>query len=419
MKDIISAQHVHRRSKQPLLSADQKYRPLQHTLPVMQDNSFISGQHLPKRKKKRLLEKIRMGTSASGGEYHAPKKRHNLSLFFNIGPVKKEKSVFTSVGSQDRKKPFETLKTAVIFFAQIPKKIYLVLFLVLATGCFALMFNYIPEPLPPEDNIIRGNGIRIEGFIDNEGDEIPLDVTETFAWQYYSVRSGDSVEGISRRFGLSLDAVIASNNLRNVRQLKAGQSIRIPNMDGIPYKVKRGDSYPKIAQSFDVPLEAVLDANDIQNDEVHEDDVLFIPGARMDKNELRRALGELFIWPISGRRSSGFGWRNDPFSGVRSFHAGLDIVGPTGMSVKASADGRVSATGYNATYGNFVIITHTPEYQTMYAHLNRILVKNGTFVNQGAIIGQVGNTGRSTGPHLHFSVYKNKVAINPLEVLNN
>ena len=413
MKDIIATQHVHRRSKPSLLSSAQQYKSLQHTLPVMQDNSFIADQHLPKRKKKRRLE-----------VYRTSKKQQNSGYIHSKTPLKKEKPAFTPTFTmkegRKRKSPFETFKAAVLFFAQIPKKFYLVLLLGLTVGYFALMFNYIPEPLPPEDRAIREQGgPRVEGYIEGEGDEIPLDLTETFAWQNYTVRSGDSVEAISRRFGLSLDAVIASNSLRNVRQLKAGETIRIPNMDGIPYKVKSGDSYSKIAQSFDVPLEAVLDANDIQDDTIHADAVLFIPGARMDKNELRKALGELFIWPISGRRSSGFGWRNDPFSGVRSFHAGLDIVGPVGMAVKASADGRVSAIGYNATYGNFIIITHTPEYQTMYAHLNRILVKNGTYVNQGAIIGQVGNTGRSTGSHLHFAVYKNKVAINPLEVLNN
>jgi murein DD-endopeptidase MepM/ murein hydrolase activator NlpD len=189
-------------------------------------------------------------------------------------------------------------------------------------------------------------------------------------------------------------------------------------MDGIPYTVRRGDSYAKIAASMDVPLEAILDANDIQSDAISAGTVLFIPGAKMDKAALRQALGEQFIWPISGRRTSSYGWRNDPFTGIRSFHAGQDIAAPAGTAVKAAAGGRVSATGYNAVYGNFIIITHSPEYQTMYAHLSKILAVNGAPVSQGAVIGRVGNTGRSTGAHLHFSVYKNKRAINPLEVLN-
>jgi murein DD-endopeptidase MepM/ murein hydrolase activator NlpD len=243
-------------------------------------------------------------------------------------------------------------------------------------------------------------------------------MTETFAWLEYKVKSGDSVEGIARRFGLSLDAIIASNDISNVRRLRAGEKIRIPNMDGIPYTVKNGDSYSKIAVSMQVPLEVILDANDIQSEAINAGAVLFIPGAKMTKEALREALGDSYILPVNGRRTSLFGWRNDPFTGVRNFHAGLDLAAPLGTPVKAAGDGRVSATGYNAVYGNFIIITHSGGYQTMYGHLNKILVNKGVSVSQGKVIGQVGSTGRSTGAHLHFAAYKNGRAINPLELIN-
>jgi len=302
---------------------------------------------------------------------------------------------------------------------KLPRKFFITAFICLGLG-FLMVFTgiaYIPPPDPPEDSIVREHVTGIAPS-DDMGDSIPLDLTEVFSWQSYQVRPGDSVEAIARRYGLSIDAVIASNNLRNVRRLRAGDTIRIPNMDGIPYTVQNGDSYKKIAASFDVPLEAILDANDIQNDSISSGTILFIPGAKMDKTALRQALGELFIWPLSGKLSSGFGWRNDPFTGLRSFHAGLDVSVPSGTAIRASSDGKISAVGYNSIYGNFVIVTHSTEYQTMYAHLNRVLVRNGAVVTQGAIIAQSGNTGRSTGPHLHFSVYKNNRAINPLEVLS-
>jgi murein DD-endopeptidase MepM/ murein hydrolase activator NlpD len=251
------------------------------------------------------------------------------------------------------------------------------------------------------------------------GDDFPLDLMETFSWEDYTVHQGDTVEGISRRFGLSLDAVIASNNIRNVRRgLIAGEKIRIPNMDGIPYTVKRGDSYLKIANSMDVPLEAILDANDIQSEAISPGTVLFIPGAKMKSEDLKEALGELFIYPVQGRITSGFGWRIDPFTKTRLYHAGMDLSSRFGTPVKAAAAGRVSAVGYNAIYGNFVIVTHNGVYQTMYGHLSKILASKGSYVGQGTVVGQVGSTGRSTGPHLHFAVYKNDRAINPLEILN-
>jgi murein DD-endopeptidase MepM/ murein hydrolase activator NlpD len=138
----------------------------------------------------------------------------------------------------------------------------------------------------------------------------------------------------------------------------------------------------------------------------------------MTKEALREALGNVYIYPINGRRTSPFGWRNDPFTGLRSYHAALDLAAPLGTPVKAAGDGRVSATGYNSVYGNFIIITHSGGYQTMYGHLNKILIGKGAQVSQGTIIGQVGSTGRSTGSHLHFAAYKNGRAINPLELIN-
>jgi murein DD-endopeptidase MepM/ murein hydrolase activator NlpD len=283
-------------------------------------------------------------------------------------------------------------------------------------GAFMSAGYFIPVPDPPEG--VRLQKLSAEEEAPSESDEIPLDLIETFSWQNYTVRSGDTVEGIAKRFGLSLDAVIASNNIGNVRRgLISGTKIRIPNMDGIPYTVKRGDSYRKIANSMDVPLEAVLDANDIQSESITPGALLFIPGAKMKKEELRLALGEAFIYPVRGRMTSAFGWRRDPFTKTRLFHAGMDFSSPHGAPVKAAAAGRVSATGYNAIYGNFVILTHNT-YQTMYGHLSAIKAKKGGYAGQGEVIGLVGNTGRSTGAHLHFAVYKNGRAVNPLEILN-
>jgi murein DD-endopeptidase MepM/ murein hydrolase activator NlpD len=291
--------------------------------------------------------------------------------------------------------------------------------LALFLGGLIFYESFIPEPEPPGDTVPLERFTAGSAAAEPESDEIPLDLIETFAWQEYTVQPGDTVEGIAKQFGLSLDAIIASNNISNVRrELIAGGKIRVPNMDGIPYTVKKGDSYEKIAASSGVPLEAVLDANDIQSGEVNPGTVLFIPGARMKSEDLRMALGNLFIYPVRGRLTSRFGWRADPFTGTRLYHAGLDISSPQGTAVKAVAGGRVSATGYNAIYGNFVILTHSATYQTMYGHLSRIIGVKGNYVAQGDIIGAVGNTGRSTGPHLHLAVYRNGRAINPLEILS-
>ena len=249
---------------------------------------------------------------------------------------------------------------------------------------------------------------------------IPLDLVETFAWQTYRVRRGDSVSTIAAAFSVSMDAIIASNGITNARALREGETLRIPNMDGIPHTVRSGDSLSGISQSFGVPLEAILDANDIQSDVIYAGMTLFIPGARMNRDELRLALGDrLFAHPVRGARlTSPFGWRNDPFTGVRRHHAAVDLAAPPGTPVTAAKDGRVSAIGYDRVFGNFIILSHANGFQTLYAHLHNISVRRGDQVRQGARIGSVGNTGLSTGPHLHFAIYRNNRAVNPLDFLN-
>jgi murein DD-endopeptidase MepM/ murein hydrolase activator NlpD len=138
----------------------------------------------------------------------------------------------------------------------------------------------------------------------------------------------------------------------------------------------------------------------------------------MPAEDLRLALGELFVYPIRGRLTSSFGWRLDPISGVRRFHAALDLAASTGTTVKAAMDGRIATVGYNATYGNYIIMSHSGGYQTLYAHLHSVSVRKDAAVNQGSKIGEVGNTGYSTGPHLHFAVFRNGKAVNPLDYLH-
>ncbi|MDR2111071.1 MAG: M23 family metallopeptidase [Spirochaetaceae bacterium] len=277
-----------------------------------------------------------------------------------------------------------------------------------------------PSPYPDEDRMFEQHMAAYAGIFPSgpRGEAIPLDLMETFAWKSYTVRRGDSVSRIAANHATSMDAIIASNGITNAKRLKEGQVIRIPNMDGIPYTVKRGDSLLKISSDMGIPLEAILDANDIQSDAISPGTMLFLPGARMRAEDLRRALGDLFIYPIRGRLTSPFGWRRDPFTGERRYHAAVDLAANTGTPIKAAMDGRVSSVGVNSVYGKYVIITHGGGYQTMYAHMNVITVNQGVYVNQGSKIGEVGSTGYSTGPHLHFAVYKNGRAVNPLEYLN-
>ncbi|WP_147384511.1 M23 family metallopeptidase [Paenibacillus sp. 1011MAR3C5] len=124
------------------------------------------------------------------------------------------------------------------------------------------------------------------------------------------------------------------------------------------------------------------------------------------------------FWPARSKKlTSGFGYRMDPFTGRATFHAGIDIDGEIGDVVFSAADGTVSDTGYDARLGNYVVIDHLGDLQTTYMHLKRIDAKVGDDVVRGEKIGLIGNTGRSTGPHLHFQIMQRNEPVNPLKFL--
>ncbi len=117
------------------------------------------------------------------------------------------------------------------------------------------------------------------------------------------------------------------------------------------------------------------------------------------------------------RITSGFGIRNDPFTGQLAMHGGLDFVGPMGTPVTASAAGTVTRSALDSSYGNVVEISHIEGFTTRYAHLSVRLVQVGQKVNRGETIGQLGSTGRSTGPHLHYEVMRHDRVLNPTQMI--
>ena len=118
--------------------------------------------------------------------------------------------------------------------------------------------------------------------------------------------------------------------------------------------------------------------------------------------------------PVDGRLTSGFGSRFHPVLGHRRMHKGVDLAAPNGSPIVAAADGRVIAAGWNGGYGQQVAIAHTDGVRTTYGHMSRIAATPGAYVHRGQVIGYVGSTGLSTGPHLHFEVTRGGRPVNPL-----
>jgi murein DD-endopeptidase MepM/ murein hydrolase activator NlpD len=251
--------------------------------------------------------------------------------------------------------------------------------------------------------------------------DIPLDIPappdEGLFYTVYRVVKGDTISHIAERYGITSDAIITFNDVTNARTLSIGRYLKIPNMNGILYEARKSDTLEKIATVYNISPDRIAELNGLTDTAIEPGTRLFLPDARLSNIALREINGDLFAWPIRGWITSWFGWRNDPFTGLRSFHTGIDIGASQGTAIRAAMEGSVSATGYSAVSGNYVVLAHHSGYSTMYAHLSSIAVRTGQRVSTSTIIGAVGSTGYSTGPHLHFTVQKHGRLVNPMTLL--
>ena len=234
----------------------------------------------------------------------------------------------------------------------------------------------------------------------------------------YVIAEGDTLGAIAVQYGLSLDSIVSFNGIRDARSLPIGTTLLLPPVSGVRYDVRRGDTLSDIASRFGVRLNTLVDANELASQTIVPGQTLLIPGARLPENTINRVLGRLFVAPARGRISSRYGYRTDPFTGLRRFHNGIDLAGEAGAHISAAMRGTVALVGYNGIYGRYVILRHADGYQSLYAHLQSVSVSRGDSVRQGQRIGTMGNTGYSTGTHLHFSVFHNGEHVDPLPLLD-
>jgi len=311
--------------------------------------------------------------------------------------------------------------------------------LLLLFSCFLISISIVPllirfnsfvwekKRILEGENDLLYNVFLLEG-VDNEGADAGTGPNATADWSRqvappslrvatYMVRPGDSLWSISQKFNVSIDTLLTANTVKNVHYLRVGGVLRIPNMSGVFYTVKRGDNLSHIATKYSVRVNEIADVNDLDSSTIHEGQNLFLPGASLGDWERASLMGTIFKFPTRGRITSRIGFRTDPFTHRRAYHTGVDIANSIGTPVYASQYGRVVYTGYKGNYGKTVIIAHPEGYRTLYAHLHKIYVKRGQAIRQGEKVGLLGNTGRSTGPHLHFEIHQNRKILDPLKIM--
>jgi len=264
-------------------------------------------------------------------------------------------------------------------------------------------------------------------FSSNFQDEDILDspvISESpLTYETYRVKKGDMIGFIADKYNVTQDTIISVNSIKQSRLIQVGQYLKIPSIPGIIYTVKKdGETPATIAQKYEVEAEKCALVNSLAVDaSLNAGASIFVPDAELDWVTRQEINGDLFIKPLRSRYwlSSPYGWRDSPFNtGKRTFHSGVDMATSQGTPIYAALDGKVTTTGYSSVYGNYVIITHHSGYKSLYAHMSQITCKKGNFVYTNTVIGRVGSTGQSTGPHLHWTVYKNGKTVNPMSLIN-
>lgn len=239
----------------------------------------------------------------------------------------------------------------------------------------------------------------------------------------YVVQAGDNVWKIATGFGLRPETILWSNPELEAwpDYIVVGQELFVPPIDGAYHEVKAAETLDSIAKRYSVDPQVIVECEYNELGEPYVLQVgqkLFVPGGTRPvvpryvqatappPANAPQGSGN-FMWPTSGYVSQSY-WLG---------HQAIDIGGATGVPIYAADAGYVAATGWMGGYGNYIILGHGNGFETLYAHLSEIRVIAGQGVQRGALIGLMGSTGRSTGPHLHFEVRQGGVKRNPIGFL--
>jgi len=255
-------------------------------------------------------------------------------------------------------------------------------------------------------------------------------VFEDIGFDFVKVERGDNFWKIAKKNGINIDTLIGVNIFWEDLRARLGQVVVVPSESGTIEFIKDLDQVETIAEYHEV------DTNDILIQKLpafyrlyykflndRKPVAVFIRDAKPSTKNMTENLAgkfqrrELFRSPLGGRLSSFFGKRKHPIFKKNRFHNGLDIAAPHGTLIGAARDGVVVSTGWNGGYGKAVTIDHGDGYKTLYGHMSVIYAKPGQRVKAGKIIGRVGSTGLSTGPHLHFTLWHNGRLLNPMDIL--
>jgi len=238
----------------------------------------------------------------------------------------------------------------------------------------------------------------------------------------YTVKEGDTLSEIADLLGISINTIRWENNITN-QTISVGQKLRILPVTGVKHIIKKGDIISKIASKYEAEPEDILIFNDIPDSSVLKvGDIVFVPNGIINTvaPKVKNSSSSSYVAPSNTKAPSGYyikpvsGIVTSPYGSRKGgFHYGIDFGNVRGTPIVAAASGVVvkiisscveGKTSCGGRYGNYVVVQHSNGTKTFYAHLSKVSVSVGEDVSQGEKVGALGNTGRSTGPHLHFEI---------------
>jgi murein DD-endopeptidase MepM/ murein hydrolase activator NlpD len=299
---------------------------------------------------------------------------------------------------------------------------------------FLLVQRLQALPYPLIEELRHGNPLFMQLTDDirlNYKAEASEDTPPALLFYGYRVGKDEDLFSVSARCSLSYDTLATLNRLGSP-SLEEGTILLIPNRHGLfLISPPRSDlelltaSWQDMAKHAGTAGTAGAAGKEEKTQAVFIEypdgtgtEALFISGARFSSLQRAYFLGILFRLPLDRSvLSSAYGMRRDPFTGGHTFHHGIDLAAPEGTPVYAARSGTVSAGGFDPVLGNYLVIDHDGGYKSVYGHLKTVNIQLKSAVRLGMIIGSVGNTGMSTGPHLHFEVRFGSEARNPQHLL--
>lgn len=242
------------------------------------------------------------------------------------------------------------------------------------------------------------------------------------AYTIYHVKARENFWTVAKKFHINIDTIIGANPELDGLSAFTNQQLIVLSKKGVVHEVKdTKENVQMLSDLYRVGKDDILKENNLTFGMLKQGDLLFIPDAKpifiSDNLKKLYAKRSMFRSPLAGKYTSLFGMRVHPVTGELSMHQGVDIRADMGSWVGASADGKVIFAGWGGNLGYCVKLAHKDGYVTIYGHLSKILVHEGQNVFAGKLIAKTGNSGRTTGPHLHFAIYKDGKLLDPLKFL--